>query len=391
MLIHWGRGLSVRVHEMNCGKWKTIYLTVLPGKAVQNETTIRFLFKKLYQLLKKEKIAILLEKIYGLPSVRAKIARIRNHYVRNLAKEEAMPFTYIGSTPCIGGKMAGLQMIGIVPSDRSVKVSTILSRLKAVGRVLETDAFREVYLSGISGLKENDKAHHESPAKQTKYIIERCMDIFDRFGFTAQSIIRTWIYFPRILHWYKRFNNIRAKCFQEFGLISRGKHYLPASTGIQGGGRPGEEIFIDLIGFEPKKERIGLVSNMRSNRQCEARKYGSAFSRGVAIKIGRASLLHISGTASINSKGETVFSNDPQGQITETLSNVGALLKTQRAHLQDMVLTTAYCKNKKTYERFRDTVKHPELEDIPFVSVYADACRGKLLFEIDGIAVKRHG
>ena len=349
------------------------------------------MFEKLYQFLKKEKIQILLEKIYGLPSVRVKVERIRDRHVRDLSKDETVPFTYIGSTPCIGGEIAGLQMIGIVQSDKRVKVNTILFGSKAIGRVLETDAFRGVYLSGISGLKKHDKAHNESPAKQTEFIIEQCKDVFSRFGLTARNIVRTWIYFPRILHWYKRFNKIRAKYFQEFGLISRDKHYLPASTGIQGGGRPGEEIFIDLIGFVSKKKRIGFVSNMRSKRQDEARKYGATFSRGVAIKMGQASLLHISGTASINPKGETIYLNDEQGQITETLINIGALLETKGAHLRDMVLTAAYCKNQKTYERFRDTTKYLGLENIPFVPVYADVCRDNLLFEIDGIAVKQNG
>ncbi|MBN1687904.1 MAG: hypothetical protein JW893_02265 [Candidatus Omnitrophica bacterium] len=391
MLIHWRHGLSLRIREMNYGKWKAVYLTVLPDKPIRSETTIRFLFKKLYQYLRKEKIQILLEKIYGLPSVRAKVDRIRDYHVRGLSKGEAVPFTYIGSTPCVGGKLAGLQMIGIVQPDKSVKVNTILFRSKPVGRVLETGGFRGVYLSGISGLKKNDKAHNQSASRQTEFIIEQCKDIFSRYDLTAQNVARTWIYFPRILHWYKRFNKIRAKYFQEFGLISRDKHYLPASTGIQGGGRPGEEIFVDLIGFVPKKKRIGFVSNMRSKRQDEARKYGATFSRGVEIKMEQASLMHISGTASINPKGETIYLGDEQGQITETLINIGALLESKKAHLRDVVLTAAYCKNKKVYEAFRDIAKYLGLEDIPFVPVYADVCRDDLLFEIDGIAVKRHG
>ncbi|MBI4430476.1 MAG: hypothetical protein HY587_02045 [Candidatus Omnitrophica bacterium] len=374
---------------MKYRKWKAAYITVLPNKPIQKDTTIRFLFSRLYQFLRKEKIQILLEKVYGLASLRTGISAIRAHSIRAHYKTADIPFTYIGSNPCIGGKIAGVQIIGVVQSDKSINVDTIFFDSQPIGRVLETRSFRGIYLSGISGLRRGDKSLEQSPAKQTEYIIEQCRDIFRRFGLTAQNIVRTWIYFPRILHWYKQFNKIRAKYFQEFGLISRDKHYLPASTGIQGRGRPDEEIFIDLIGFSPKKKRIGSVSNMRSKRQNEARKYGATFSRGVEIKIDQASLLHISGTASINPKGETIYLHDEQGQITETLINIGALLETKEVHLRDMVLTTAYCKNKKVYETFRDITKYLGLDGIPFVPVYADVCRNDLLFEIDGIAVKQ--
>jgi len=145
-----------------------------------------------------------------------------------------------------------------------------------------------------------------------------------------------------------------------------------------------------MIAFIPKKKQVGSASIMRSNRQKEARKYGATFSRGVEVKTGNSSLFHISGTASINPKGETIYLHDEQGQITETLINIGALLATKNARLNDIVLTAAYCKNKKTYEVFRDVTKFLGLDYIPFIPVYADVCRGELLFEIDAIAVKQY-
>ncbi|MBK8574797.1 MAG: hypothetical protein IPN90_03635 [Elusimicrobia bacterium] len=302
-----------------------------------------------------------------------------------MIKNAAVPFTYIGCTPCVGGKLAGVQIIGFVQT-RNVSIGTITLDGKPVGRSLETDSFRGIYLSGVTG------AANKGPsiAKHSESIVEQCREIFGRYGMTAQNIVRTWIYFPRILHWYKRFLKIRARFFREFGLISDNKHYLPASTGIQGGGRPHEEIFLDLIGFAPKKKKVGSISTMRSERQDEAVKYGATFSRGMAIEMEEASLLHISGTASINPRGETVYLRDEQGQITETLIDIGALLESRKARLQDLVITTAYCKDRKTYEMFRDVVKYLGFDDIPFIPVFADVCRDNLLFEIDGIAVKQH-
>lgn len=391
MLINWRHGLSARQHEIKYREWRVIYLTVLPDCPIKKDSTISFLFSNLYRFLKDKKVKILLEKIYGLSSLRENTAEIRNRYIGMMHEKTAIPFTYIGSIPCIGGKIAGVQIIGAIQDNKSAMVETIFFNEKPVGRMFETDGFKGIYLSGISGLHKGDNTNKQSLARQAEYIVEQCQGVFGRHGMSARNIVRTWIYFPRILHWYKRFNKIRARFFKEFGLISGNKTYLPASTGIQGKGRPKEEIFLDMIAFISKKRRIGSVSIMRSSRQNEARRYGATFSRGVEIKTDNSSLLHISGTASINPKGETIYMHDEQGQVTETLINIGALLETKNAQLKDIVLTAAYCKNRKTYEAFREITKYFGLEEIPFIPVYADVCRDELLFEIDAIAVKRHG
>jgi enamine deaminase RidA (YjgF/YER057c/UK114 family) len=376
---------------MKYRKWKVIYLTVLPDRPLKKDSTVSFLFSNLYRFLKDARVKILLEKIYAHSSLREHTAAIRNRCINMMRENTAIPFTHIGSVPCIGGKIAGVQVIGVIQDDKKTHVDTIFFNEEPVGRVFETDDFKGIYLSGISGLRKDDKVGKQSPGRQAEYIVEQCQDVFSRQGMTARNIVRTWIYFPRILRWYKRFNKIRARFFKEFGLISGNKTYLPASTGIQGRGRPKEEIFLDLIAFVPKRKSAGSASIMKSNRQNEARRYGATFSRGVEIKTGNSSLLHISGTASINPKGETIYVHDEQGQITETLINIGALLETKKAHLKDIVLTAAYCKNRKTYETFRKITKYLGLDEIPFVPVYADVCRDELLFEIDAIAVKQYG
>lgn len=391
MVINWGHGLSVSLREMKYRKWKVFYLTVLPTCPIKKDSTIKFLFSNLYKFLKGQKVKILLEKTYGLSSLIEDAAVIRNRCIKIMHEKAAIPFTYIGSVPCIGGKIAGVQIIGVIKNDKKTKVNTVFFKEEPIGRVFETADFKGIYLSGISGLRKGEKDEKQSLTQQAEYIVKQCQDVFSKQGMTAKNIVRTWIYFPRILHWYKRFNKIRAKFFKELGLISGNKTYLPASTGIQGKGRPKEEIFLDMIAFIPKKKHIGSASIMRSNRQNEARKYGATFSRGVEVKTGNSSLLHISGTASINPKGETIYLHDEQGQIMETLINIGALLATKKARLNDIVLTAAYCKNKKTYEVFRDVTKYFGLDYIPFIPVYADVCRNELLFEIDAIAVKQYG
>jgi len=390
VLLNWRHGLSVRFYETKHLKWKYFYLTLVANQPIKKDKTVEFLFSNLYHFLKNTKAKILFEKIYGTSSLRNDIAIIRNHYIDIMGERTRIPFTYIRNTPCVGGKIAGVQIIGVIQDDKKTKVDTISFGGESVGRVFETDDFKEIYLSRISGLPENSGSDSQCSSRQAEYAIKQCQNILSSQGLTVKNIVRTWVYLPKILRWYKKFNKIREKFFMESGLINGDKTYLPASTGIQGRGMPKEDVFLDLIAFISKKKHINSVSIMKSNHQGEARKYGSAFSRGVEIKTDTSSLLHISGTSSINREGKTVYINDEQGQIMETLINVAALLETRKAHLKDIVLTTVYCKNRKTYKIFKEIIRYLGLDGIPFIPVFADICRDQLLFEIDAIAVKQH-
>jgi len=230
MVLNWRNGLSASIREMKYRKWKVIYLTVLSDHPIEKDSTIKFLFSSIYTFLKERKAKILLEKVYGLSSFRKDAAVIRNRCIKKMLEKAEVPFTYIGSIPCIGGKIAGVQIIGVIQRDKKTKIDTIFFKGNPIGRVFETDDFKGIYLSGISGLRKDRKEEKQSLARQAEYIVEQCQDVFGKHGMTAENIVRTWIYFPRILHWYKRFNKIRAKFFKKFGLISGNKTYLPAST-----------------------------------------------------------------------------------------------------------------------------------------------------------------
>ena len=221
MRIKLGYGLSASFYEIKHSKRKFIYLTVLPGRSIKNDSTINYLFLNLYHFFKKKKIKILLEKIYAPSFLRKNIVAIRNRQIEVLSEKTIIPFNYIGSIPCIGGKIAGVQVIGMIQNDQKTRVETIYFNESAIGRLVETDEFKGIYLSGISGLQRKYLARKQSLFIQAKHIVKQCQAIFSKQGMTASNIIQTWIYFPRILRWYKRFNKIRAKVFTECGLISR--------------------------------------------------------------------------------------------------------------------------------------------------------------------------
>ena len=144
---------------------------------------------------------------------------------------------------------------------------------------------------------------------------------------------------------------------------------------------------MDLLAIESTSGSAPVAMPMQNGRQNEASEYGSSFSRGMAVYSDAPPTLYVSGTASIDAAGRTVYRDDAQGQIVETLMNVAALLEVHAATLHDIRQATAYCKDERTYRVFERVVSLLGLTGVPFVPVLADVCRDELLFEIDCVAV----
>ncbi|PIR73610.1 MAG: hypothetical protein COU40_01785 [Candidatus Moranbacteria bacterium CG10_big_fil_rev_8_21_14_0_10_35_21] len=385
MLIELGEKASIKIQEIEHSGYKIVYMSVIFNVAVKDDSQISNLFSEIYQQLKDKGIRILQEKIHGALSKRNRTTAIRNRLIKKLfPAENIIPFTFIEGAPCVGGIIAGIQIIGVIAKNNSVKTKTVFFGGESIGRILETADFKEIFLVGISG---SQKRKGLALGEQAEHAFFEIKNILSSNGYKMNNVIRTWIYMPKILDWYAEFNKARSKCFQEFGLIGKNKKYLPASTGIQGKRNEKEEIFIDVLTLISKTSRC-IVSVMKNTCQNEAREYGSLFSRGMAVKIENSETLYISGTASIDNNGKTVCLDDAAGQIAQTLKSIRSLLRTKKSCLSDIVIATAYCKNKKAYTDFKKFIANSKLKDIPFVPVYADICRDNLLFEIDAIAVK---
>ena len=120
--------------------------------------------------------------------------------------------------------------------------------------------------------------------------------------------------------------------------------------------------------------------------------YNKSFSRGIRINLGKAVFLFISGTASIDKNGKTLYPRSFLPQVKRTFDNIEALLRSEKANWQDVVMTRCYLKDMKNYERFnifRNRFYRGKLID-PFpasVCVQAELCRRDLEIEIEAIAV----
>ena len=125
----------------------------------------------------------------------------------------------------------------------------------------------------------------------------------------------------------------------------------------------------------------------------EATCYGSAFARGLRLEMGNYKLLIISGTASINDGGETLYKGDFRAQCWRTYRNITNLLKAEGGSWKDIVKTTCYLRDiERDYDDFNDVrnafFEWNRLDPLPAsVGIQARLCREDLLVEIEAVAI----
>lgn len=127
---------------------------------------------------------------------------------------------------------------------------------------------------------------------------------------------------------------------------------------------------------------------------CEAYDYDKPvpFARGMAVDFGPATLVIVSGTASVDDRGETVHKGDLKAQVRRTFDNLTAVFAAGGATWKDVLRTTIYLRDMKDYEEFNvyrkeflDTLGLPFYP--PSTCIEARLCREDLLVEIEAWAL----
>jgi enamine deaminase RidA (YjgF/YER057c/UK114 family) len=119
----------------------------------------------------------------------------------------------------------------------------------------------------------------------------------------------------------------------------------------------------------------------------------SSFARGIRFNPGEASLLLISGTASVDEAGLTAHVGDFRAQLWRTYRNITALLAAESATWHDIVRTTCYLRDiERDYRDFNDIrtafFGWLGLDPLPAsTGIQARLCREDLLVEIEAMAV----
>ncbi|MDX1675016.1 MAG: Rid family hydrolase [Longimicrobiales bacterium] len=120
----------------------------------------------------------------------------------------------------------------------------------------------------------------------------------------------------------------------------------------------------------------------------------SSFSRALTFDIGDTTMMLISGTASVDDRGETVHVGDFRAQLWRTFRNITELLRAEGMTWHDIVRTTCYIRDiERDYDDFNEVrtafYDWLGLDPLPAsTAIQARICRSDLLVEIEAIAVR---
>ena len=115
--------------------------------------------------------------------------------------------------------------------------------------------------------------------------------------------------------------------------------------------------------------------------------YGVSFERGTYVDYGDRRQVFISGTASIDNKGEIMYPRDIRLQTARMWDNVEALLAEAGCTYEHVGQMIVYLRDEADYEVVKD-LYDDRFPHTPKVFVHAAVCRPGWLIEMECMAVK---
>jgi 2-iminobutanoate/2-iminopropanoate deaminase len=137
------------------------------------------------------------------------------------------------------------------------------------------------------------------------------------------------------------------------------------------------------------------ITNLEVLNEAYSYERPSSFSRGMRIDLNGLVILLISGTASIDERGESIHQGDFRAQTRRTFYNITRLLESEGASWKDIVRTTCYLRDiDRDYAAFNEErtafYREQGLDPVPAsTGIQAILCRPELLVEIEAIAMFR--
>jgi enamine deaminase RidA (YjgF/YER057c/UK114 family) len=200
-------------------------------------------------------------------------------------------------------------------------------------------------------------------------------------GLSFCDVVRTWIYLRDIGRDYVAFNQGRRRFFQSAGMTR-----FPASTGIEAALADSDSpLAMDLYAVGGAGQ--ATVEAMNAAPMGEASAYGSFFARGAVVRELGQEIAFLSGTASIDQRGQVVAPGDGKGQLRRMFANAAGVLGQAGLGLADAVSVTAYLQQARLLPEFRRAAQAAGLPaSTPTAIVVADICRPEWLCEIELVA-----
>lgn len=225
----------------------------------------------------------------------------------------------------------------------------------------------------------------ESSHDQTRRIFTKYDGRLKSHGLTlADNVLRTWLFVQNIDLNYHGLVTARRDFFAERGLTAE-THFI-ASTGIEGAHKDvAAKVAMDAYavgGVRPQQiEYLAALDHLSPTHI-----YGVTFERGTAVTYQDRKHIIISGTASIDHQGKTLYPGDVARQFDRTVENIQALLAQAGARLSDMGLYIAYVRDVSDQQLVQELMRE-HFGCAPLEVVVAPVCRPGWLIEIEGMGL----
>lgn len=286
--------------------------------------------------------------------------------------DDSCTVSYIQQPPLDNSKVA--QWIYL---QRGTEVIPIADTLRST--IIRHNGYEHIWTMGMT-------TGEGSSYGQTEHLLVNYAKLLEDYDMTLEdNCIRTWFFVRDVDTQYKGLVVARWENFAGHGLVPE-THYI-ASTGI--GGNPADPKALiqlgcyALKGFKPEQQRY-LYATTHLNRTSE---YGVTFERGTLLQFGDRNHAIISGTASINMKGEVMYEGDIVKQTQRMWENVGKLLEEAGMTMDNAAQIIVYLRDGSDFETVRSMFQE-KYPNIPTVFTLAPVCRPAWLIEMECIAIQ---
>jgi len=235
----------------------------------------------------------------------------------------------------------------------------------------------------------NGSAHNMAANSeyQTRLLFnEYNMQLIEEGCTLEANCIRTWFFVNDVDLNYGGVVRARNQFFFTQGLTVH-THFI-ASTGI-GGRQQDPNVLSQMDNYAiagVKKEQIHyLYAPSHLNRTSD---YGVSFERGTYVDYADRRQVFISGTASINNKGEVMYPKDIVKQTHRMWENVEALLAEADCTFDEVGEMVVYLRDTADYDLVKEMYEE-RFPGKPYVIVHAPVCRPGWLIEMECMAVKK--
>ena len=285
-------------------------------------------------------------------------------------EKEDCPLSIVEQPPLDGSKVALWAYL-----QKGVQGRTLSNGMYEV----KHGGYRHLWLAGACNQAFNSEC-------QTRVLLnDYVMHLSEEECKLADNCIRTWFFVQNVDVNYAGLVKARNEVFVDQDLTDK-THFI-ASTGIAGRhANPKVKVLMDAYAVDGiKKEQVHyLYAPTHLNPTYE---YGVSFERGTYVDYGDRRQVFISGTASIDNKGEIVHPGDIRKQTLRMWENVEVLLAEAECTFENVGHLIVYLRDIADYDVVKEMFDE-RFPEIPKVYLWAPVCRLGWLIEMECMAVK---